>query len=196
MRIGKDFLEQLETVRLWDGNPDAGGPARAARRATGRSCRTVETQLREAKAGLTLRQPDGGDADGRALAQLTDIAGDWSIGSWTLATEIFGWRQIRNGRQLGALVGLVPSPYQSGETHYEQGITAARATSTSGGSWCNSLGAGCTTSRIARYRSGINIALLANGTRMRRHWDCRAGAQTLSRAVAVSRDWCGARGRT
>ncbi len=26
---------------------------------------------------------------------------------------------------MGALVGLVPSPYQSGETHYEQGITRA-----------------------------------------------------------------------
>ncbi len=39
--------------------------------------------------------------------------------------EIFGWRQIRNGRQLGALVGLVPAPYQSGETRYDQGITRA-----------------------------------------------------------------------
>jgi len=66
-----------------------------------------------------------GTPTGRALAQLQTLRAIGPIGSWTLATEIFGWRQIRNGRQLGALVGLVPSPYQSGETHYEQGITRA-----------------------------------------------------------------------
>jgi transposase len=44
---------------------------------------------------------------------------------WVLATEIFGWRQIENRRQLGGLVGLVPAPYQSGETAHDQGITRA-----------------------------------------------------------------------
>jgi transposase len=42
-----------------------------------------------------------------------------------LATEIFGWRQIENRRQLGGLVGLVPAPYQSGETTHDHGITRA-----------------------------------------------------------------------
>ena len=42
-----------------------------------------------------------------------------------LATEIFGWRRIRNGRELGALVGLVPAPYQSGETDRDQGTARA-----------------------------------------------------------------------
>jgi transposase len=42
-----------------------------------------------------------------------------------LATEIFGWRQIKNRRQLGGLVGLVPAPYQSGDTAHDQGITRA-----------------------------------------------------------------------
>lgn len=42
-----------------------------------------------------------------------------------MATEIFGWRQIRNGRELGALAGLVPAVYQSGEMQRDQGITRA-----------------------------------------------------------------------
>jgi transposase len=42
-----------------------------------------------------------------------------------LTTEIFGWRQIQNRRELGALVGLVPAPYQSGDTNHDQGITRA-----------------------------------------------------------------------
>jgi len=47
------------------------------------------------------------------------------IGSWVLATEVFGWREIRHGRELGAIVGLVPALSQSGETRREQGITRA-----------------------------------------------------------------------
>ena len=47
------------------------------------------------------------------------------IGAWCLSTELFSWRQIRNGRELGALVGLVPSPYQSGDTQHDQGISRA-----------------------------------------------------------------------
>ena len=42
-----------------------------------------------------------------------------------LATEIFGWRKIHNGRELGALIGVVPSPFQSSETSHEQGISRA-----------------------------------------------------------------------
>jgi len=47
------------------------------------------------------------------------------IGASVLATEIFGWRRIRNRRELGALVGFGPGAYQSGETDYDQGITRA-----------------------------------------------------------------------
>jgi transposase len=122
--IGKDFLEQLETVRLWDGTAlPAGLRERLAR--DWAQLQNVETQLRETKTALKQRQPDAMTPTGSALARLQTLRAIGPIGAWTLATEIFGWRQIRNGRQLGALVGLVPSPYQSGETHHEQGITRA-----------------------------------------------------------------------
>jgi Transposase IS116/IS110/IS902 family/Rieske [2Fe-2S] domain len=59
------------------------------------------------------------------LTQLLTMRAIGPIGASVLATEIFGWRRIRNRRELGALVGLVPAPYQSGETNYDQGITRA-----------------------------------------------------------------------
>jgi transposase len=63
---------------------------------------------------LRLTRPENlTPATSRALAQLLTMR---AIGASVLATEIFGWRRIRNGRELGALVGLVPAPYQSGET--------------------------------------------------------------------------------
>lgn len=44
---------------------------------------------------------------------------------WVLCSEIFGWRQIANRRQLAALAGLTPTPYCSGDSQREQGISGA-----------------------------------------------------------------------
>jgi transposase len=62
---------------------------------------------------------------GRYLHALPTLRGIGPVGAWTLATELFGWREIQNRRQLGGLVGLVPAPYQSGESMHDQGITRA-----------------------------------------------------------------------
>ena len=45
--------------------------------------------------------------------------------AWVLVAELFAWRNIRNGRELGALAGLTPVPYQSGQSDREQGISKA-----------------------------------------------------------------------
>ena len=66
---------------------------------------------------------DESTATGRYVARLPTLRGIGPVGTWVLATEIFGWRQIQNARQLGGLVGLAPAPYQSGETAHDQGIT-------------------------------------------------------------------------
>jgi transposase len=39
--------------------------------------------------------------------------------------EVFGWRKIRNGREMGSLAGLTPTPYTSGKSAHEQGISKA-----------------------------------------------------------------------
>lgn len=42
--------------------------------------------------------------------------------AWTWATELFAWRDFRNGREVGSLLGLTPTPSQSGDTRRELGI--------------------------------------------------------------------------
>jgi transposase len=42
-----------------------------------------------------------------------------------LVREFFGWRKIRNRRELASLAGLAPTPYDSGEVRREQGISKA-----------------------------------------------------------------------
>jgi transposase len=66
------------------------------------------------------------DAEGRIVAlaeRLTRIAGIGAVSSWTLAAEVFAWRDISNRRQLAAFVGLVPTPFSSGNEEREQGIS-------------------------------------------------------------------------
>lgn len=42
-----------------------------------------------------------------------------------LACEFFAWRKFRNRREVGALAGLCGTPYASGESASEQGISKA-----------------------------------------------------------------------
>jgi transposase len=45
--------------------------------------------------------------------------------AWILVAELFAWRRVKNGKELGALVGLTPTPYDSGRSEREQGISKA-----------------------------------------------------------------------
>jgi transposase len=45
--------------------------------------------------------------------------------AWILVAELFAWRQVKNGKELGALVGLTPTPFDSGQSEREQGISKA-----------------------------------------------------------------------
>ena len=42
-----------------------------------------------------------------------------------LLIELFGWREFRNRREVGSVAGLVPTPYNTGESAREQGISKA-----------------------------------------------------------------------
>jgi transposase len=124
LRIDAQFPTQLETAQLWDGTPiPAGLKARLQRTWTqlaglNRALAEVDTE----RAALVTKPTT---TIGRYVAALPTLRGIGPIGTWTLATEIFGWREIRNRRQLGGLVGLVPAPYQSGESAHDHGITRA-----------------------------------------------------------------------
>src|SRR3954471_9325628 len=122
--INAQFLKRLSAARLWDGAPVPPGLQERLTR-TWTQLQEVDGQMRDLKALHVTRREHLPPATSRALAQLLTVRAIGPIGASVLATEIFGWRRIRNGRELGALVGLVPAPYQSGETDYDQGITRA-----------------------------------------------------------------------
>lgn len=126
VRLGvtADFLEQVAAARVWDGSPLPLG-ARDRLACEWAQLQRIEEQLADVKAARTRLRIDVETSTGRAVQALQQLRAIGPGGAWVLATEIFGWREIRNGRQLGALVGLVPALYQSGETQHDRGITRA-----------------------------------------------------------------------
>jgi transposase len=70
--------------------------------------------------------PAGEDAEAtRQLQALYGVRGIGEAGAHTYVREFFGWRQFTNRRQVGGLAGLAPTPYASGASTQEQGMSKA-----------------------------------------------------------------------
>ncbi len=59
------------------------------------------------------------------VRRLLNLAGIGLSGSWLLVYEFFAWRSFQNRKQVGAIVGLTGTAYQSGDSVCEQGISKA-----------------------------------------------------------------------
>lgn len=59
------------------------------------------------------------------VSQLSQLRAIGLVSAWKLDKELFGWRSFTNRRQLGASLGLTPTPYDSGNSQIEQGISKA-----------------------------------------------------------------------
>jgi transposase len=60
-----------------------------------------------------------------ALRQLVQLKGVATTSASVLLDEGLVWRAFRNRRQIGGLLGFAPTPYDSGESTREQGISRA-----------------------------------------------------------------------
>ena len=117
---------ELGAMRLWDGSALGEGLRRRLQREITR-LELVAQQIRsleqEMDAELNAEaEPGSMLAMMQRLAQLRSIGPQ---GARILVVELFGWRQFRNRREVGGCTGLTPTPYQSGDSCHEQGITKA-----------------------------------------------------------------------
>lgn len=124
LRPDKRFEEVLSSLRTWSGDPL---PAPLVERLE-RECvrlRLVEEQILELARQRRELLRDSGDPLVEKVRHLTRLRGIGENGSWLLVMEMLGWREFRNRRELGALSGLSPTPFRSGEMMIEQGISKA-----------------------------------------------------------------------
>ncbi len=81
----------------------------------------VEEQLAKLEKTLPEQLPE---AVRQRMVQLMQLKAVGPVGAQRLMLELF-WRQFANRREVGACVGLVPQPYDSGESRVDQGISKA-----------------------------------------------------------------------
>jgi transposase len=122
VRVTPNFGAQLSTLTTPDGGRlPAGVIARMT--VSWRLLQTIEHERRTARAAQATeaRAATTAAVRTRRLRQLRGI----QVGSAAvLAKEVFV-RDLRNRREVGALSGLVPVPYQSGDAGHDQGISRA-----------------------------------------------------------------------
>jgi len=114
--------EQLEALRLWDGSPIPPGLRDRILRVYAHHT-FLSQQIAEIEAERRAQLQTSSDASLDKIRQLMQLKGIGINGSWLLVMEFFGWRAFKNRREVGGLAGFTPTPYQSGESAREQGIT-------------------------------------------------------------------------
>jgi transposase len=119
----KKFVQELDSLRTWDGRElPAEMKVRLVR--VHERLRMVEEQISTLVKEKTQRLKEE-NAKMAQVAQLLRLPGIGPVSSWTFVMEFFGWRRFRNRREVAALAGLTPTPYDSGKRLREQGISKA-----------------------------------------------------------------------
>jgi transposase len=117
----KALGEQLKRLRLWNGEPlPAHLQERLDHYAEDFAYHTERICCLEQKRRELMRAR--GSAAVEKVWRLFSLRGIGIESSWIQGTEFFGWREFENGKQVGSLAGLTPTPFGSGTKDREQGI--------------------------------------------------------------------------
>jgi transposase len=116
----KHFAGRLarDEVRCYDGAP----LPREVRERLLRECERLELANQQFAALDKTRQASLPAPARKRIDDLARLKGIGEVGASRLGLELF-WREFSNRRQVGACVGLVPQPYDSGESQVDQGIS-------------------------------------------------------------------------
>jgi transposase len=124
VKIGKHFIEHLEQARQYDGKELPDYLIRRIKReyellgAVHKQILAVEAERRK-----LLKQSKSERIE--KVRRLQQLCGVGINGAWLLVMEFFGWRVFDNRRQVGGAAGLTGTPYNSGGSDRDQGISKA-----------------------------------------------------------------------
>lgn len=124
VEVKRDFPERLSGVKLWDGAALPAELKNELEREYARLC-VVEQQIRglERTQRERLKQLDSKGL--HQVEQLMDLRGIAQASAWVFVMEFFSWRVFENRRQVASAAGLTGTPYASGNSEREQGISKA-----------------------------------------------------------------------
>jgi transposase len=122
--VDEELPKRLGLLRQWDGAP-------VPPELTARILREFErwTLVNRQVRNLEIAQWQAfrkeETADVEKLRMLLDLKAVGPMSATLFVREFFGWREIKNRRELASLAGLAPTPYASGDSQREQGISKA-----------------------------------------------------------------------
>ena len=124
MKVKKNFLEEIERVRKWDGSalPERLKP-RLQREY--QRLQLVQKHIKELERERVEALRHSEEESVETVRNLLRLNGIGLNASWMFGMEFFSWRKFNNRKEVGALSGLVPMPHQSGGSYREQGISKA-----------------------------------------------------------------------
>ena len=118
------FSDHLDDHRLWDGTPLCPELRQRLEREWLHRC-YVSDRIRLIEKIQAERLESSHDPALALVRQLMTLKGVGPQSAWLFTFEFFAWRNIQNRRQLAALCGFTPTPYQSGDESLDQGISKA-----------------------------------------------------------------------
>ena len=130
---GKGWAEVVAGLRVWTGRGLPGAITAELVR-EGERLALIESQIavlvrqrrdRQRAVGAAVESETGpvNDATAKVACQLEQLKAIGPESSWVFAREFFAWRTFANRRQVAAAAGLTPTPYASGASQREQGLS-------------------------------------------------------------------------
>lgn len=116
-------LRNLDAVRTWEDRELA-------------PCLRLEIEHESERLSLVSRQiakleafekevASWAEPEGQKVHRLVQLRGVGLDSACLLVFELFGWREFRNRKQIGSIAGMCSTPYNTGESDREQGISKA-----------------------------------------------------------------------
>jgi transposase len=124
IEVGAGFMEEIEAVRLWDGSSLPGRLQKRLEREYKRM-ELLKQQIGELEQEREEVLRTSQEESVEQVRRLLQLKGIGVNSAWLYVMEFFAWRGFRNRREVGSLAGLTPTPYQSGESSKERGISKA-----------------------------------------------------------------------
>lgn len=127
---GVKWGKTLEALRCWDGSELPEKLKAELDRETQR-LEVAREQIRklEGDRNQAMAQAEQAGAEGdepiHQVVKLAKLKGIGSKSAWLFVMEVFGWRKFKNGKKVGGYSGMTGTPYDSGESQREQGISKA-----------------------------------------------------------------------
>ena len=127
--LNRGFLDQLDDLRLWDNSPLYPQLRQRLEREWLHRC-DVSQRIRLIEKLQNQRlEASAHDPALELVRQLMSLKGIGLQSAWLFTFEFFAWRNIGSRKEITALSGLAPSPYQSGDEARELGISKAGSSS-------------------------------------------------------------------